>query len=1459
MYFSGDVSLTTASSILVNYYARKETIPLEYVWPTCLIDNYIPITIFCLKEKYFKSEAISVARMLSSIGSMTHGPNSTAYGKITESINDLFAFYEESTSLPYVLHLNGAAGIGKSTLCKEIAIQWAHKDILKNKDLLFLLFLHDPKVKKITDVGLLAKYFFHSDILASKITEYLLENDGKCLTIIIDGYNENYGNSFITNDIIGRKILKQCDIVITSRFLPASLHLHKIINYRALVLGFTKNNQFAFYDNALKNLNCDISYLKNYLHCNPLIDSLCNIPLIMNLLLSYVKENNLEKSHQVKLIQDYIMTITQKKITTVNSGDLPHPYDQMIEILSRFAFIAVQEDHYAFTVNEILESCESHFQVHWHKLGLLNEACTLGLLNFISYKEQSVLSEIFHFSHVIIQEYLAASYISSLPDNELSTLLNSTFWNTGYFNIWVMYVGITGGKNSVFKLFLSDSLTCGTFGASVKIPSNKISICFYQLDCMKEADSDLDYTLLGQDIDLNNQKLSYDHLHTLPVLLLSKSTSKKWKNLNLSNCNLDDEGCKIFCEAFYPNAELTFETVNISCNSIHWESSNTICNMLKFCHAKNLVFSIDALYDTATANLISKFTAMLSENFENDTSSDSILLLTYVAKQNKLIAVYSSPTHIRWFEWIRSDCQLNETALEDIKNFVQEKIENKTYQIVFSYSLIDYHDFSTLFSEIQSVKLCGSFMHSKGAYLLNVASTIDCQYNSPQELIADYLSAVLSQTTQSEVPYIKSIPSAHYTAVENLLRRDLSVSLNTFDISDNHIDSKIASEISIFLSFINSTQRFYADNSKLVSESAIKITTNLQNITTLTVFSVNNNNVGEEAADDIAKALSHNTRLQTLNLRNNSIKTTGMIKIAEALKNNLILTVLDISNNNVCEKAANDIATALSRNNKLQELYLQSNSFKTDGIIKIAKALQNISTLTVLDISNNNIDEKAAYDIAKVLSHNNKLQKLNLQHNSFKTVGMSKIAKALQNISTLTWFSISNNNVDEVAADDIAKALLHNNKLQTLNLQNNSFKTSGMTKIAKALRNTSTLTLFSINNNNVGEEAAGDIAIALSRNTRLQTLDLNNNRFKTAGMIQIAKALQNTSTLTWFSITNNNVGEEAAVDIAAALSRNATLQTLDLQNNRFNAAGIIKIAKALQNISTLTVFDISNNNIGEQAADDIASVLSHNNKLQTLDLRNNSFKAAMIKIAKALQNNVTLTVLDISNNNIGEEAADEIATALSCNARLQTLNLQNNNFKTTGMIKIAKALQNISTLTWFDISSNNVSEEAAGNIAKALSHSTRLQALNLRNNSFKSAGIIEIAKALQNISTLTVLDISNNNVGEQAANYIAIVLSHNNKLKTLYLHNNIFKTAGIIKIAKALQNISTLAEFSINNNNVDDEAADDIAKVLYHNSNLKKVYLGGNNFQPLGTMKITEALKGISTLMECDYKIAVTS
>ena len=308
---------------------------------------------------------------------------------------------------------------------------------------------------------MLVEYFCHSNLLSNKITDWLVKTDGKHLTIIFDGYDEvstDRKNNCIIYSIIARQVLTQCSVVITSRPI-ASSRLHGIVNCRAEVLGFTEKDRQDFIRTALDGQNDKIKELNEYLEANQHLNLLCYVPLIMSILLCLAKNgiDTLPKTQTVLYKKFILMMIThfldKDKLLPTTSitklTDLPHPYDQIVKELSQFAFLALQKGQLVFTLSEVNSECPT--------LTPTNSWSSLGFLKVVKYFEaqDGCDHESFHFLHYSIQEYMAAYHIASLSDDRLLSLLEETFWNVRYFNTWIMYVGITGGKHFIFSHFLS--------------------------------------------------------------------------------------------------------------------------------------------------------------------------------------------------------------------------------------------------------------------------------------------------------------------------------------------------------------------------------------------------------------------------------------------------------------------------------------------------------------------------------------------------------------------------------------------------------------------------------------------------------------------------------------------------------------------------------------------------------------------------------------------------------------------------------------------------------------------------------------------------------------------------------------------------------------------------------------------------------------------------------------------
>ena len=138
-------------------------------------------------------------------------------------------------------------------MLKEIAYQWSNKQILKTFKLVLLVPLRDPAVQQASLVkGLLRLFCNRGDTrdveIATTCSEYLVQNGGKDLALLFDGYDEYpealQKNSLIA-DILKRKVLPYCALVVSSR-PHVTVHLREQATFTVKVLGLPKLEQNQF-------------------------------------------------------------------------------------------------------------------------------------------------------------------------------------------------------------------------------------------------------------------------------------------------------------------------------------------------------------------------------------------------------------------------------------------------------------------------------------------------------------------------------------------------------------------------------------------------------------------------------------------------------------------------------------------------------------------------------------------------------------------------------------------------------------------------------------------------------------------------------------------------------------------------------------------------------------------------------------------------------------------------------------------------------------------------------------------------------------------------------------------------------------------------------------------------------------------------------------------------------------
>ena len=357
-------------------------------WPPDQPKHFTTLALIHLRDRSSKQEIIGIAT------STTQGIDLNKYHSIlsnvrtktvTKDISEIFQPFESlSENNKVTVLIEGAPGIGKTVLSKEIAYQWATKKLFIHKLLVFLLFLRDPTVQELASPSELVEYFCKDKNTAKVLAQYLYETQGKDLVLVLDGYdeiNEDVKKKSLITDIIDHKVFPKCFLVITSR-PAAALRLHGNVTCRVEILGFTDSDRRDFIKESLKESSEKMQLLQDYLDKNLVISTLCYIPLIMTILLCLFKDPETEElpSTQTELYENFIIhTIVHyfKKggsdVSIRSLSDLKNPHKKIIKRLAKLSFKLLSNAKIVFTADDVSLICP--------KLNIGSKSCAeLGLL-----------------------------------------------------------------------------------------------------------------------------------------------------------------------------------------------------------------------------------------------------------------------------------------------------------------------------------------------------------------------------------------------------------------------------------------------------------------------------------------------------------------------------------------------------------------------------------------------------------------------------------------------------------------------------------------------------------------------------------------------------------------------------------------------------------------------------------------------------------------------------------------------------------------------------------------------------------------------------------------------------------------------------------------------------------------------------------------------------------------------
>ena len=415
--------------------------------------------------------------------------NNVLYGNVEEmlkgrksiNVDDILKPTEKGDRVSLVL-VQGAPGIGKSTLAWELCRRWNDTAHLKQFSLVVLHRFREKDTQQITEVYDLFPHYDKN--LQQLVADEVSSREGKGILFILDGFDEfpdnNRHDNFLIK-LITHVVLPEAAVIVTSRpSAAAEFFAHEPpINKRIEILGFTQEQVREFASGAFSESESDLKNFLKYINPseNPAINSLMYIPLNAVIVVDIYK-NNTERG--LPIPRTLTQLYTQLCLTMLYRYLEPE-YPKIV--LSSIADLSKYGNHLSHFQNLSRLAFEEFVNEQVIFYSLPDSLIHFGLLDDEKDLHAGGGSISYNFLHLTLQEFLAAYYVSH------TTIEMQAFQKYGHNErwrlIWRFVAGLT--KLQYFKNITYNKVFADT-GKSGVLVHTFFLLCLFEAELKYEFD-----------------------------------------------------------------------------------------------------------------------------------------------------------------------------------------------------------------------------------------------------------------------------------------------------------------------------------------------------------------------------------------------------------------------------------------------------------------------------------------------------------------------------------------------------------------------------------------------------------------------------------------------------------------------------------------------------------------------------------------------------------------------------------------------------------------------------------------------------------------------------------------------------------------------------------------------------------------------------------------------------------